>query len=160
MYATQVNLPLSQPATLILSYFLPPIPCSLLATHTMYICNVPSSLKNLLTLAAQSSNRYIPVHQEYFCFQDPVKFGNRIYAQVVLMTSLVLNAAFQTTVGTIAYRYTHTHTLTHTHSHTHTRMERCAGRRARTRALCMCKLLCFASSFSMCLATSYTQERR
>ena len=42
---------------------------------------------------------YTPVLHAVLAFQDPVRFGNRVYAQVILMLSLVHNASFQKVVG-------------------------------------------------------------
>ena len=53
---------------------------------------------------AVNHTMYVPVDAAFFQFDDPIKFGNGVYAQVVLMLSEVLNASFQKVVGTVAAR--------------------------------------------------------
>ena len=77
----------------------------LATTHPLVAELLPNGSKAEQLMQQANHTQYIPVLPQVLHFEDPVAFGNKVYAQVVLMLSLAVNNQFQQKVGKVAAQH-------------------------------------------------------
>ena len=96
--------------------------------HPLVAALKPDGTKAEQLGQAVNHTMFVPVYGDVLRFDDPVRYGNRVYGQVLLMLSLALNVRFQQSIAQIAAAHTaSTFTLRHSFSAAARRLPLCSG---------------------------------